>query len=209
MTKTKPFAELAAKTKADPARRARIEEYKREIDGLTLEDLEKMPDDGQRYELIGGVIVVSPSPSYAHQELVLRLVLLLDAFVRAGRLGRVILAPFDVRLSEHNVVQPDILFVSNARLGILRENHTVGAPDRVVEIASPSTQSRDEGEKLALYAAAGVREYWLADPIAHSFRALALDADRYRLIAPVAQVVRSSVHPGLEVDVPSLFADLP
>lgn len=177
--------------------------------GLTYDDLQKMPDDGRRYELIGGEIVVSPSPGLAHQELVLRLTLLLHGFVDPGKLGRVILAPFDVRLSEGDVVQPDILFVSAARLEILRENHTLGAPDLVVEVASPSARSRDDGEKLALYAAAGVREYWLADPAAKEFRALSLDADRYRLIGQVGFTVRSAVLSGLEIDRASLFSDLP
>ena len=112
---------------------------------LTHDDLERMPDDGRRYELIGGEIVESPSPSQAQQELVLRLVLLLEAFVRAGKLGRIILAPFEVRLSDRDAVQPDILFVSNTRLGILGENHAVGAPDLVIEVLSPSTRARDEG----------------------------------------------------------------
>lgn len=176
---------------------------------LTYDDLQKMPDDGRRYELIGGEIVVSPSPSLAHQELVWHLALLLQTFVRAGKLGRVILAPFDVRLSDTDVVQPDILFVSTGRLDILRENDIQGAPDLVVEVASPSTQARDDGEKLALYAAAGVREYWLADPATQRLRALTLDADRYRLIRPAGATVRSEVLPGLDIDVPGLFANLP
>ncbi len=178
------------------------------LHAFTYEDLEKMPDDGRRYELIGGMIVVSPSPSRVHQALVWRLALLLQTFVQAGKLGEVILAPFDVRFLGAGV-QPDILYVSNARLDILRENHAVGAPDLVVEVLSSSTRERDEGDKLALYAAGGVREYWMADPVGRTFRALALEADRFRPIAPVGSVVPSAVLPGLEVNVPELFADLP
>lgn len=107
------------------------------------------------------------------------------------------------------MLQPDILFVSAARLDILRENHTLGASDLVVEVVSPSNRSRDEGEKLALYAATGVREYWLADLFTLTFRAMSLDAERYRLILPVGPIVRSSVLPGLNIDAPSLFSDLP
>lgn len=175
----------------------------------TFDDLERMPDDGRRYELIDGVIIVSPSPSQAHQEVVWRLALPLQTFVRAGKLGRVYLAPFEIRLLGHQAVQPDILFVSNERLGILRENHAVGAPDLVVEVLSPSTRTFDEGRKLESYAAAGVREYWLADPISRVFRPLALDDGRYQPIRQAGAVVRSVVLPGLEIDVPSLFVDLP
>jgi Uma2 family endonuclease len=176
---------------------------------FTYEDLQKMPDDGRRYELIGGEIVVSPSPSRAHQQLVLRLVIQLQAFVEAHRLGEVILAPFDVRFSPHDVVEPDVLFVSRERLAILGNTYVDGAPDLVIEILSPSTRGRDEGEKLSLYAASGVREYWLVDPANKSFRALAIDADRYRLIPPAGSVVGSRVLPGLEIDAEALFADLP
>ena len=152
---------------------------------------------------------MSPLPSLARQELVARLMLLLRTFVNPGNLGRGILAPFDVRLSERNVVQPDILFVSTARLDILRENHTLGASDLVVEVASSSTRSRDEGEKLALYALAGVQEYWLAYPALKEFRALTLAADRYRVIPQAGSVVPSAALAGLNIDVLGLFADLP
>lgn len=178
------------------------------LHAFTYEDLEKMPDDGRRYELINGEIVVSPSSSQIHQKLVWRLAFLLRMFVQAGRLGRVILGPFDVRFLGA-AVQPDILYVSSARLDILRGNHAVGAPDLVVEVLSPSTRDRDEGDKLTLYAAGGVREYWLADPVGQTFRALALDADRFRPIAPVGPVVPSALLPGLEVNIPDLFAGLP
>jgi Uma2 family endonuclease len=176
---------------------------------FTYEDLQKMPDDGRRYELIGGVIVVSPSPNQAHQELAWRLSVEIQAVVRANNLGRAYFAPFDVRISPHDVVQPDLLFVSRDRLGIMRDNYVDGAPDLVVEILSPSTRTRDEGEKLALYAAAGVREYWLVDPQDKTFRALALDADRYQLITAEGSVVGSRVLEGLKIDVSALFADLP
>ena len=179
--------------------------------GLTYEDLEKMPDDGRRYELIAGEIYVAASPSRAHQEVILRLIDASRPFVRDRRLGEVIVAPFDVRLSEQDVVQPDILSVSNERLGILRENHTVGAPDLVVEVLSPSTSGRDEGAKLALYAAHGVREYWLADSYAArpTFRALALTPERVRMLPQDGDIVRSEVLPGLAIDVAALFRNLP
>lgn len=178
--------------------------------GLTYEDLELMPDDGRRYELINGEIVVSPSPNRPHQELIWRLALLINLFVRPRRLGEVILAPFDVKLLDLGAwVQPDIIFFGAERLHLLRNNEAVGAPDLVVEVLSPSTRGRDQGEKLALYAAAGVREYWLADPVARTLRLLLLDADRYRRLPETDGVVSSAVLAGLDVEVAPLFADLP
>jgi Uma2 family endonuclease len=175
---------------------------------LTYDDLLEMPDEGRLRELIGGELIVSPAPSLVHQELVLRLVMLLHVFVQARQLGRVILAPFDVRLGPE-VLQPDILYVSNDRSAIIRDNHTLGGPDLVVEVLSPSTRRRDQGVKQALYAAADVREYWQADSVGRTFRALALDGGRYRPIPQVGSVVPSAVLPGLKIDVVELFARLP
>ncbi len=174
----------------------------------TFEDLCRMPDDGRRYELIGGEIVVSPAPTWLHQELAARLFELLRLFVVPRKLGRVAFAPLDVRLSIHDSVQPDIVYVSNARLALRTSNGIDGAPDLVVEILSPSTRNRDEGEKLNLYAAAGVPEYWLTDAEQRAFRALTLKHGRYEPIPHIGARVRSLILPGLEIDVDALFADL-
>ncbi|MDQ3045025.1 MAG: Uma2 family endonuclease [Chloroflexota bacterium] len=119
----------------------------------TEDDLCGMPDDGQRYELIEGEIVVSPSPGRSHQKVVGRLHVRLQTFVEADQLGEVLLAPFDVKLAENTIVQPDILFVSSSRSEALTEQRMVGAPDLVVEVMSPSTRVRDEGVKMAVYGA--------------------------------------------------------
>jgi len=105
-------------------------------------------------------------------------------------------------------VEPDLLFVSREREHVVHDNYVVGAPDLVVEILSPSTANRDLGEKLELYAAAGVAEYWLADPIRKSFQIRVLRDGEYHVVAQVGSLVRSEVLSGLEIDVDKLFADL-
>lgn len=174
----------------------------------TLDDLHALPDDGRRYELIDGVIVVSPAPNRAHQDVSKRLLQLVLPFETVYNLGWVYYAPFEVRLLPGTVVQPDLLFVSQARASVLRPTHVEGAPDLVVEVLSPSTRRRDLGDKLAVYEAAGVREYWLADPPQHRFFAYTLHNGRFEPIPEIGGIVRSVVLPGLEIDMTALFADL-
>jgi len=108
---------------------------------LTYEDYLNTPDD-ERYELIDGELIMSPSPRMAHQEADMEIGSILHTFVKLRNLGKVYSAPFDVVLSDTDVVQPDLLFVSRERLHIITENNIQGAPDLAVEILSPSTSAR-------------------------------------------------------------------
>ena len=134
---------------------------------LTYEDYAKTPDD-ERWELIDGELFRMPSPNVAHQRTSGRLVLRLAPFVEERDLGEVFVAPMDVVLSDSDVVEPDMLFISSERLGIITQLNIQGAPDLVVEIHSPSTAQRD------LYARHGVREYWPIDPDTRTVRVLLL-----------------------------------
>jgi Uma2 family endonuclease len=174
---------------------------------LTYDDLCRMPDDGQRYELIGGAIVVSPSPTFWHQELVYRIAELLRRHVLPRRLGRVAISPIDIQLSAHDVVQPDVVYISRERAHILLDNGTAGPPDLVAEVLSPSTRQVDLGRKLALYAQTGVREYWIADPLDARLAMYVLEDGHYRELPIAGHVMQSVVLPGLEIDVQQLFAD--
>ncbi len=175
---------------------------------LTYDDLAGMPDDGNRYEIIGGVLCVSPSPTEVHQSLSFRLTLLVGSFVTAERLGKVYAAPFDVRLSEQDVVQPDLIFVSQSRLSIISPTCIEGAPDLLVEILSPSTAHRDRTQKARLYAGAGVPEYWLVDPEARTVTVLALHRGAYAQRELRGDRIRSEILPGLEIDQRALFAGI-
>jgi len=128
-------------------------------------------------------------------------------FVDVNELGVVYTSPPDVRLFQHDIVVPDIMFVSHARRGIVRRNMIDGAPDLIIEVLSPSTRGRDLTEKAALYAAAGVREYWLVDPRTRAITVRAFEAGTETTVRE-SGVVRSIVLPGFEVDVAELFADL-
>lgn len=139
--------------------------------GLTplydLRDYELLPDDGKRYEIIAGDIYMTPAPSVVHQIISRNLQLILMLWAREGAEGghgEVLNAPVDVELGPHDIVQPDLIFVSQARRSIITTRRIVGAPDLVVEILSGSTADRDRDIKLRAYDRVGVREYWLVDP---------------------------------------------
>lgn len=176
---------------------------------LTYEDLVATPDDGKRYEIIDGELFVGASPKRIHQEVSQRINLDLNDATGRGLLGRVYFAPVDVRLSPHDIVQPDILFIRRDRLHIYQDGGIVeGPPDIVVEILSPGSHTRDLVKKARLYEWAGIPEYWQADPFGRTLRILVLRSGRYAAIEPVDGAVRSTVLPHLSVDVAALFADL-
>ena len=158
---------------------------------ITWRDVLEMPEDGNRYEAIGGELCVSPPPKPPHQWVSARLFAeLLDLLVRPGY-GYLFYAPIGVEFSEtEEGVQPDILFVSQGRLHIVTEDRIQGAPDLVIEILSPSTARRDRTVKRLLYQRQGVAEYWIVDLDARQvevwrFAAGAQDAERYTDILPV------------------------
>ncbi|MBC7083733.1 MAG: Uma2 family endonuclease [Firmicutes bacterium] len=135
---------------------------------LTYEDYRRMPS-GERYELLEGDLwKMTPAPSVLHQKVSGRIEKALRQWVDDHNLGEVYDAPIDVVLSEHNVVQPDILYICKERLGIIKEAYIQGAPDLVVEILSPSTVELDRVTKRRLYGRYGAREFWIVDPDGHS-----------------------------------------
>lgn len=175
---------------------------------LTYEDYAALPEDGPRYELIGGELFEMPAPTRVHQELVARLFMLLRSFADARRLGKVYMAPFDIRLSPHDVVQPDIIYVSRDRASGYGSNFLMGGPDLAVEVLSPSTRKRDLTVKRQLYAEADVGELWLGDIEAGRLEVLRLDEGRYGPVPEIRGVIESFVLPGLEVDAGAVMEDL-
>lgn len=137
----------------------------RKQDGYTYEDYLTWDDD-TRYELIDGeAYMMAPAPTTAHQAISVSLASQFYNYLR-GKTCRVFAAPFDVRLSEDTVVQPDISVICDP--GKLDARGCNGAPDLVVEILSPSSVGHDSVVKLNTYNEAGVREYWIVDPDSRS-----------------------------------------
>jgi Uma2 family endonuclease len=137
---------------------------------LSYEDFVLFPDDGKRHELIDGEHFVTPSPNRRHQAVLRRLTVLLEPLIREHGLGEVFFAPFDVVFTRHDVVEPDLLFVSSARSAILTDANVQGAPDVVVEVLSPTSRRQDEILKRDLYERGGVAEYWIVDPEAETVK---------------------------------------
>jgi Uma2 family endonuclease len=131
----------------------------------TASDYRALPDTGPRYQLVDGeLICMTPAPSYRHQALQAELLMRLRTFVRGHRLGDVVGSPIDVYLGEHDVYQPDVLFVAAAHLSRIAKDGVHGPPDLVVEVLSPSTRHLDQGKKKQRWAKHGVLELWVVDP---------------------------------------------
>ena len=135
--------------------------------------------DDERYELLHGELVMAPAPLTDHQDILGGLYSEMRTFVKEYNLGHVLLAPTDVVLSDTDVVQPDILFVSNERRHIRTRENVQGAPDLVVEILSPATAERDMTVKFELYAQHGVHEYWIVDPDARTITVFLLNEGEF------------------------------
>jgi Uma2 family endonuclease len=145
----------------------------------TYDDYAALPDDGHRYEIMNGVLLMAPAPGWAHQDAVFRFGFHLFNHVESVGLGKMLLAPFDVVLAANKVVQPDVFVVLNEHMGRLTPSRLIGSPDLVVEIRSPGTATYDRLSKYEAYEQAGVPEYWLADPRTRSVEVLVLQDGKY------------------------------
>ena len=165
---------------------------------VTYEDYCNMPED-ERYEIIAGELIMVAAPRRVHQGTSRNISTPLDIYVKTNRLGEMYYAPTDVILSDINVVQPDILFVSNARSHILADEGIRGAPDLVVEILSPSTAQLDKVRK---------RELWQADVDDLFVEVLALAGDDYETagVYGLGETLVSPILPGFRLDVDDIFA---
>ncbi|MGI8475832.1 MAG: Uma2 family endonuclease [Thermomicrobiales bacterium] len=176
------------------------------IKPLTVEELEQIPNDGNRYEIVGGELYMSAAPDRRHQEALSELNEVFQAAARHAKSGKVFFAPVDVRFANDTQVQPDLIYIRTERLSIYRGHVVFGPPDVVAEMLSPSSRVADQTVKFRLFESGGVLEYWLGDPERRELRLYVLRGGRYEEIAAEAGRLRSTVIPGLEVDVAGLFA---
>lgn len=178
---------------------------------LTYDDYVLIPEDGQRHEIIDGEHYVSPAPYLPHQDVSVELIWRFRSYLEEHPVGRIRHAPCDVILSETDIVQPDLLFISNERAEIAAPRKFVyGAPDLLVEILSESTRKRDEGIKLDLYERSGVLEYWIFDPVLKKARIYRRRGDRLQIVADLSaetgDVLSTPLLPGFVLKITEIFA---
>ena len=150
---------------------------------LTYQDYLELPDDGKRYEIHEGELSVTPAPSPDHQDALGNLNEVVRQHVRSRSLGKVYFAPIDCIIDDTTIVQPDLVFVDNTRLGQITRKGVEGPPTLAVEVLSPSTARIDRVRKLQLYARYRVPYYWIVDPETRAIEAYRLANDRYELAA--------------------------
>ena len=174
---------------------------------LTYQDYANLEGD-ERYELLDGELILVASPNRDHQTVSLRLASRMLSFVDENGLGWVFEAPFDVLFTDTDVVQPDIMFISREREHILTRANVQGAPDLIVEILSPSSSTRDWRAKRELYAAHGVREYWIIDPTNRIVSVMLLQDGVLQIEQTRTEddTATSTVLEGFNVNLDSIFA---
>jgi Uma2 family endonuclease len=178
---------------------------------LTYDDFVQFPDDGMRHELIDGEHFVTPSPNPRHQRILGSLYLEIGNHLKAHPIGEVFFAPLDVVMSNVDVVEPDLLYMSRERAAeVLVPEHVRGVPELVVEIASKSTRKRDATIKRALYERAGVSEYWVVDPETDVVRVYRNGADGFsrpiELRRDAGDTLTTELLPGLAIPLDVIFS---
>ena len=176
---------------------------------LTIDDLDAMPDDDNRYELIEGELFVSCAPNLKHQRVFGSLFLNLNNYLSLNPLGEILATP-GLILSKHDGVIPDLVFIRNERRDeIAAGDRITGAPDLVIEIVSPGAENekRDRIAKRQLYGKYGVKEYGVVDPYQRTIEVYLLEGQRLKLQEAYSEKdeLVSSVLPGFSCKVESLF----
>jgi len=170
------------------------------------EMLAELPESNRPTELWDGELIMPPSPSFFHQEVADSFHDALKGFVRPRRLGKTCIAPLDMVLTNTRATQPDVAFISTARLDII-QTRLMGAADLVAEVISPDSRRRDRIDKRDLYEQHGVTEYWLIDPEALTVEVLHLVGGEYELLGRwrPGEVAKSRLLKGFRVKVSDLF----
>jgi len=178
---------------------------------LTYDDLERMRETRHdRLELIDGELFVTPSPTTIHQRVIRRLHRLLEEAIIEAGIGEFFPAPYDVKLADGSIVQPDLVAVLTERFALIATDGIEGVPDFIVEVVSPSSKTHDRVRKRELYARHGVSEYWLVDPDAKTVTIYSDPQDgRYQTAQTVSEVAVSATIPELSADLKALFAPVP
>lgn len=150
---------------------------------LGYEFLNSLPDDSQRHEIILGEHFVTPARSTAHQAVLRDLLFFFYTQIHLTKRGTVFFAPVDVELTEHDIVEPDLVVILKQNEQIIAPSRILGIPDLIVEVLSPSNANHDLDRKRSLYERVGVPEYWIVDPAQRAVTQLVLKNGRYEEVA--------------------------
>lgn len=163
----------------------------------------KLLPEGAPYQLIEGELIMTPAPNPRHQIISANLFKKLFHFIDGLRLGIVLYSPIDVYLDDENALQPDMIFISNEKKEIIKNDGIYGAPDMVIEILSPATAHYDLRGKFRVYERSGVKEYWIVDPEIKSIEVYVGENGRFSLTgkAEAEGRIESSVLKGLRLAV--------
>ncbi|HVY61655.1 MAG TPA: Uma2 family endonuclease [Planctomycetota bacterium] len=174
----------------------------------TVEDFDALPDTGPQYQLVDGELMEMTVPTTWHQEFLWRLGARMRLYVEERRLGRVLGAPIGVYLSQRDVFQPDLFFLSSARDERFEKKGIIGAPELIVEVLSPSTRRLDLGRKRETYAMHGVHELWVADVERETIAVYELQKDPETPVRTLARgdTLTTPLIPGFGAEVTMLFA---
>jgi Uma2 family endonuclease len=175
---------------------------------FTYEDYLLFPDDGRRHELIDGDHYMTPSPSERHQRIVLNLAYFIAAHLKQHPVGRLYTAPFDVMLSNLDVVQPDLVFISSTKVSIITAQNIQGVPNLLIEILSESTRRTDEIIKRKLYERYGVQEYWIVDPELEAVKVFRMTPQGYSRVAELSNEASDTLGTPLLPDLSIPLIDL-
>jgi len=173
---------------------------------LTERDYYNLPE-GSKYQLIEGDLYMAPAPNLHHQTILGNLAFTLRSYLEHNPIGVLFQAPTDVFLSRESIWQPDLFIVLNARRQILTLRRCEGAPDFIAEIPSPSNQDLDLYTKKAVYARAGVTEYWILDPESKEILIHRFEENANNPVTRLRPPERpfSPLFPGLAVDLGEVF----
>ena len=165
-----------------------------------------MFSEGAPYQLIGGELIITPTPTPYHQRISRRIEFLLIQYVEGNNLGEVFDSPIDVYFEQTETYQPDVIFISKERLDIIKETRLEGAPDLVIEILSPATAYYDLRKKFKIYEKYRVKEYWIIDPEEKNIEVYVNKGNRFYLIQNVKSgIAKSEVLKGFQIEIEKIF----
>jgi Uma2 family endonuclease len=176
---------------------------------VSFAELCQWPDDGRRYELYDGEVIVVPAPMPRHQVVALRISHLLQDYADASG-GLALISPIDIAFTEHDVLQPDVVLFRPERRSQIDMMEVIRiAPDLAVEVLSRTTEARDRGRKMQMFARFGVPEYWIVDPVRNVLEIYELNERVYVLAATCGETARvdSPTLPGLSFYARRVFED--